>query len=92
MKFTLSTTESVYVLMKNIGQSRYNERFEKLTKQLKSSRKASVWVRKSQKDEYKPTVFQIATGNGEILYDFEESKSHSWFGFLISFGLGVFGI
>ena len=92
LKFTLNSTQSVYVLMKNIGHSRFNERFENLEKQLKKSERATVWIKKSQKDEYKPTVFQIADRNGEIIYDFSESKSHSRFGFLISFGLGIFGI
>ncbi|MEZ4853868.1 hypothetical protein [Flavobacterium sp.] len=92
LKFTLNSTQSIYVLMKNIGQSRFNQRFENLEKQLKKSERATVWIKKSQKDEYNPTVFQIADRNGEIIYDFSESKSHSRFGFLISFGLGIFGI
>ncbi|MCV6630220.1 MAG: hypothetical protein OIF50_10205 [Flavobacteriaceae bacterium] len=92
LKFTLNSTQNIYVLMKNIGQSRYNERFEKLERQLKKSERATIWIKKSQKEEYKPTVFQIADRNGEIIYDFNESKSHSRFGFLILFGLGIFGI
>lgn len=92
LKFTLNSTQSVYVLMKNIGQSRYNERFEKLERQLNNSGRVTVWVKKSQKEEYKPTVFQIADRNGTILYDFNESKSLSRVGFLVSFCLGIFGI
>ena len=92
LKFTLNSTQSFYVLMKNIGQSRYNERFEKLKKQLKKSELATVWIKQSQKEEYKPTVFQIADRNGKIIYDFDESKSHSRIGFFISFGFGLFGI
>jgi len=92
LKFTLNSSSNVYVLMKNIGQRRYNERFEKLAIELRSSGKAVLWIKESQKDNFKPTVFQIADRNGEILYDFKESKSHSRFGFLISFGLGLFGI
>ncbi|WP_262732381.1 hypothetical protein [Gaetbulibacter sp. NE] len=92
LKFTLNSTQSIYILMKNIGQSRYYERFEKLEKQLKKSERATVWIKKNQKEDYKPIVFQIADRNGKILYDFEESKSHSKFGFRISIGLGIFGI
>jgi len=92
LKFTLNSTQSIYVLMKNIGQSRYNERFEKLEKLLKKSERATVWIKESQREEYEPTVFQIADKNGTILYDFEESKTHSKFGFRISIGLGIFGI
>ncbi|WP_054851293.1 hypothetical protein [Olleya sp. ITB9] len=92
LKFTLNSTHSFYVLMKNIGYSRYNERFEKLENQLKKSEIVTVWIKESEKEEYKPTVFQIADKNGNILYDFNESKSHSRFGFLISFALGIFGI
>ena len=92
LKFTLNSTQSIYVLMKNIGQSRFNERFEKLENELKKSEIATVWIKESQKEEYKPTVFQIADRNGKILYDFEESKSHSKFGFRLSIGLGIFGI
>ena len=89
LKFTLNSTQSVYVLMKNTGQSRYNERFEKLERQLNNSGRVTVWVKKSQKEEYKPTVFQIADRNGTILYDFNESKSLSRVGFLVS---GYFGV
>lgn len=92
LKFTLNSTQSIYVLMKNIGQSRFNERFESLEKELKASDSATVWIKESQKDEYKPTVFQIADKSGKIIYDFNESKSHSGFGFLISFTVGIFGI
>ncbi|WP_282112269.1 hypothetical protein [Maribacter stanieri] len=92
LKFTLKSSESVYVLIKNIGQSGYNSRFEKLATELKNSKEATVWINEKQMDEFKPTVFQIADRNGEILYDFKESKSKSKFGFLISFGVGVFGI
>ncbi|WP_405566312.1 hypothetical protein [Polaribacter sp. Asnod6-C07] len=92
LEFKLNSTQSIYILMKNIGQSRRNYRFEKLKKQLEKSKIATVWIKRNQKDEYEPTVFQIADKSGEILYDFEESKSHSKFGFLISLSLGIFGI
>ncbi|MBU2930166.1 hypothetical protein [Winogradskyella psychrotolerans] len=92
LKFTLNSTHSFYVLMKNIGYSRYNERFEELEKQLNKSEIATVWIKESQKEEYKPTVFQIADKSGNVLYDLNESKSHSKFGFLISISLGIFGI
>jgi len=42
LKFTLNSTQSVYVLMKNIGQGSYNERFERLAQELKNSGKVSV--------------------------------------------------
>lgn len=92
LKFTLNSTQNIYILMKNIGQSRFNERFENIKKELKASEIATVWIKESQKDEYNPTVFQIADRNGKIIYDFNESKSHSRFGFLISFMLGILGI
>ena len=92
LKFTLNSTQSTYILMKNIGNSRYNERFEKLEQQLKKSESATVWIKKSHEKEFKPTVFQIADKNGTVIYGFNESKSHSRLGFLIAFGLGIFGI
>ncbi|EDM45104.1 hypothetical protein SCB49_03249 [unidentified eubacterium SCB49] len=92
LKFTLNSTQSIYVLMKNIEQSRFNERFEDLEKQLRNSERATVWIKESQKEEYKPTVFQIADSSGKIIYDFEEAKNHSRFGFLVSFALGIFTI
>ena len=39
LKFTLNSTQSIYVLMKNIGQSKFDERFENLDNQLKISKK-----------------------------------------------------
>ena len=92
LKFTMGSSKSIYVLMKNIGQNRYNDRFEKLKKELENSGKATVWIKKTEQNEFKPTVFQIADRNEKIIYDFDESKSHSRFGFLISFALGIFGI
>ncbi|TYA74359.1 hypothetical protein [Seonamhaeicola marinus] len=92
LKFTLNSTRNMYVLMKNIGQSRYNERFEKLKKQLEKPGRVSVWIKKNQQTEYKPTVFQITKGNNTVLYDFDEAKSQSRLGFLISFGFGIFGV
>ncbi|MCH4824662.1 hypothetical protein ML462_15940 [Gramella lutea] len=90
--FTLNSTKSVYVLMKNIGLNSYNERFEEIERQLTKSGKATVLIKESQKEEFKPTVFQIADKNGEIIYNSNEAKSHSRLGFLISFGVGIFGI
>ncbi len=92
LKFTLSSHKQVYVLMKNIGQARYNERFEQLATDLRITGKASVWIKESQKKDFKPTVFQIADGNHRVLYDFEESKSRSQLGFLICTGVGICGI
>ena len=92
LEFTLNSTQSIYILMENIGRRRNNIRFEKLKKHLKKGERATVWIKENQKDEYEPTVFQIADRKGKVLYDFEESKSHSKFGFLMCLSLGVFGI
>lgn len=92
LKFTLNSTNNTYVLMKNIGYSRHNERFEKLKNQLKKSETVTVWIKQSEKTKYRPTVYQIADNNKQRLYDFHESKSKARFGFLISFSFGLFGI
>ena len=92
IKFSFKSNNSVYVLMENIGQSGYNEVFEKLAQELKQSKKATVWIKESQKTEERPTVFQIADRNDKIIYDFNQAKSLSLFGFLVTFVVGLFGI
>lgn len=90
--FTLKSTNTVYAIMENIGQSGRNEIFERLAQDLKHSKKATIWIKESQKNENRPTVFQIADRNDRIIYDVNDAKSHSLIGFLVTLGVGIFGI
>ncbi|MEJ1224075.1 hypothetical protein [Sediminicola sp. 1XM1-17] len=92
LKFTLVDYESVFVLTENIGNKRYNYLFEQIKKRLNQYGELTVWVKKSQKRDFKPHVFKIADGNGDVLYDIPDAKAHSKFGFLIAMGVGFFGI
>ncbi len=87
--FTLNTTNSVYVIAENIGQSSYNKKFEILATKLDFSENATVWIKKSEKDEEKPKVFEITDRNGRVIYGFEESKFISKLLFFICFGFGI---
>ncbi len=92
LKLTLVDNQSVFVLTKNIGNKGDNYLFEEIKKKLNQSRESTIWIKNSQKGDFKPHVFRIVDGNGTILYNIQEAKTHSKFGFLITMGVGIFGI
>ncbi|MGY5353442.1 hypothetical protein [Wenyingzhuangia sp. IMCC45467] len=81
-----------YKLAKNIGQSRNNEKYEFIEKELKKSGKVNVWIKKSQQSNIEPEVFQITTGENKVLYDMDDVKSELKFLFPFLLLIGIFGI
>jgi hypothetical protein len=81
-----------YKLAKNIGQSRNNEKYEFIEKELKKSGKTNIWIKKSQQSNIEPEVFQITTGENKVLYDMDDVKSELKFLFPFLLIMGFFGI
>jgi hypothetical protein len=81
-----------YKLSKNIGQSRNNEKYEYIDKELKRSGKANIWIKKSQQSNIEPEIFQITTGENKVLYDMDDVKSELKFLFPFLIIMGIFGI
>ncbi|MCL5130576.1 hypothetical protein [Algibacter sp. L4_22] len=81
-----------YKLAKNIEQSWNNEKYELIEKELKKSGKAIVWIKESEQSDMEPEVFQIATGENEVLYDMNDVKFELKFLFPFLIVMGIFGI
>ena len=81
-----------YKLAKNIEQSWNNEKYELIEKELKKSGKAVVWIKESENSKMEPEVFQIATGEKNILYDMDDVKSELKFLFPFLIIMGLLGI
>jgi len=81
-----------YKLGKNIEQSWNNEKYELIETELKKSGKAIVWIKRSEQSNIEPEVFQIATGENNVLYDMDDVKSELKFLFPFLLVMGFFGI
>ncbi|MBO0322769.1 hypothetical protein J0X14_10710 [Muricauda sp. CAU 1633] len=83
-----------YKLVKNIEKSWRNEKYELIEKELKKSGRAIIWIKKSENSDLQPKVYQIATGENDMLYDLKDAKSElRWlFPFLVIIGLLMIGI
>ena len=81
-----------YKLAKNIEQSWNNAKYELIEKELKKSGKAIIWIKKSEQSNNEPEVYQIATGENNILYDMNDVKSELKFLFPFLIIIGLFGI
>ncbi|WP_445710058.1 hypothetical protein [Flavobacterium sp.] len=90
--FKLKSSQSIFVLMENIGNDNTNPRFEELIQDLNISGTVTVWINKSQKEDYRPKVFQIADKNNTMIYTFEESRALAKTGFISSFIIGLIGL
>ena len=81
-----------YKLAKNIEQSWNNEKYELIEKELKKAGNAIVWIKKSEQSVMEPEVFQIATGENQVLYDMDDVKSELKFLFPFMIVMGLIGI
>jgi hypothetical protein len=88
----LENDNRIYRLVKNIEQSWNNKKYELIEKELKKSGKAIVWIKGNQQSKKEPVVFQIATGENNVLYDMNDVKSELKFLFPFLLIIGFFGI
>jgi len=69
--FYLDGRQQKFYFAENIGDDWSNKKYEKILKGLKQADVITVWVRKSEVDEYEPEVFQIDNDKTTLL-DFNE--------------------
>ncbi len=92
LNIVLENNTTRFRLTKNIEQSWYNEKFESIKRELKQSGSAIIWIKENDQLNLEPTIFQIATGEMEMLYDMNDAKSELKFLFPFLLVLGCFGI
>ena len=69
--FYLDGRQQKFYFAENIGDDWSNKKYEKILKGLKQADVITVWVRKSEVDEYEPEVFRIDNDKTTLL-DFNE--------------------
>ena len=92
LTLTLQNDKRKYNLAKNIEQSWQNEKYELIEKELKESGEAIVWIKEGSQSEGEPRVFQIGTGEKNILYDLDDVKSELKYLFPLFLVIGLFGV
>jgi hypothetical protein len=87
--FYLNGRQQKYYFARNIGNEWRDEKYEKILQGLKRADTVTVWVRKSEVDDYEPEVFQIDNERTTLL-DFETVRTdkNPITAFLLLLGLG----
>ena len=86
--FYLNGLNQKFYMAEGIGEEWRNEKYTKILKGLKRADSVTVWVKKSEYNEYEPKVFQINNETGTLL-DFETVRDYKrpMFGFILLLGL-----
>lgn len=87
--FYINGRQQKFYFAENIDDEWSNTKYEKILQGLKRSDTVTVWVRKSEVDEYEPEVFQIDNDNTTLL-DFETVRTEKspLTAFILFLGLG----
>lgn len=87
--FYINGRQQKFHFAENIGDEWRDEKYEKILQGLKRSDTITVWVRKSEVDEYEPEVFQIDNDRTTLL-DFETVRTDKspMTAFMLLLGLG----
>jgi len=87
--FYINGQQQKFYFAENIGEAWRDEKYEKILQGLKRTDTVTVWVRKSEVDEYEPEVFQI-DNERKTLLDFETVRTDKspMTGFMLLLGLG----
>lgn len=88
----LENDRRIYRLIKNIGKTRYNEKYELIEKKIKKVGKVIISIKKSEEEYKEPRVFQLAINKNNILYDMDDVKSELRFIFPFMLIIGCFGV
>jgi hypothetical protein len=83
--FFLNEYEQQYYLFENIYENRSNKKFDKIQTGLMLSDTITVWIKRSEINEYRPKLYQIERDKYKILLDMEDVRTEN--GFLILFML-----
>jgi hypothetical protein len=88
--FYINGRHQKYYFVENIGNEYSDDKYENILKGLKRADSVSVWVRKSEMNEYIPKVFQIDADQATLL-DFETVRTDGSFVtlFMLILGLGA---
>lgn len=68
--FYLNEYKQKYYLAENIGDDYHDDKYQNILQGLKRADSVSVWIKKSELDEFEPQVFQIDNDKRTLL-DFE---------------------
>lgn len=87
--FYINGRQQKFYFAENIGDEWRDEKYEKILQGLKRADTVTVWVRKSEVDEYEPEVFQIDNEQTTLL-DFEAVRTDKspMTAFMLLLGLG----
>lgn len=87
--FYLNGRQQKFYFAENIGDEWRDEKYEKILQGLKRADTVTVWVRKSEVDDYEPEVFQIDNKRTTLL-DFETVRTDKspMTTFMLLLGLG----
>lgn len=87
--FYINGHQQKFYLAENIGDEWRDEKYEKILQGLKRADSVTVWVRKSEVNEYEPEVFQIDNERTTLL-DFETVRTDESpiTAFMLLLGLG----
>lgn len=87
--FYINGRQQKFYLSENIGDEWRDEKYEKILQGLKRADTVTVWVRKSEVNEYEPEVFQIDNERTTLL-DFETVRTdeNPITAFMLLLGLG----
>lgn len=72
--FYINGRQQKFYFAENIGDEWHNDKYEEILQGLKRADTVTVWVRKSEVDDYKPEVFQI-DNERKTLLDFETVRT-----------------
>ena len=91
--FYLYEYKKKFYLAENIGDSRSSQMHLNLRNGLRKADSVTIWVKKSEKEEYQPKVFQIDRDEKVTLLEFESVRTaHSPVtAFILILGLGSIG-
>jgi hypothetical protein len=85
--FYINGLQQKFYLTEGIGEKWRNEKYTKILRGLKGADSVTVWVKKSELNEYEPKVFQIDNEKGTLL-DFEtvQDDKKPMFGLILLLG------
>jgi hypothetical protein len=87
--FYINERQQKFYISESIGDKWRNDKHEKILQGLKRADTVTIWVRKSEIDEYEPKIFQIDSDNTTLL-DFKRVRTENspLTVFLLLLGLG----
>jgi hypothetical protein len=91
--FYLNERKQKFYLVENIDKKWRNEKYENILRGLKRAETITVWIKKSEMNDYQPEVFQIDDEKGTLL-DFEVVREQKapLVAFMLLLGIGSISV